>query len=155
MRINSQRMRFTPTATELGQLNTMLKKGTHGALPRRTRQMRSALLIACLLSYFVSSAVAQQSPSNEMRLLPENPTVAQEPSQTAPSNVPVGTAVAPAVPVTGVAAFSPAGAAIAPAKQHRVRTILISVGIVLGTAAAVGTVVALANASPSRPQGAR
>jgi len=63
--------------------------------------------------------------------------------------------VAPVVPVTGVMAFSPAGAAIAPAKQHRTRTILISLGIVLGTAAAVGTVVALADASPSRPSGAR
>jgi uncharacterized membrane-anchored protein len=117
------------------------------------RKMKSMLLIICMLFWFVSSASAQQASSNET--LPENPAMAQEPNPTTPSNVPVGTAVAPVVPVTGVMAFSPAGAAIAPAKQHRTRTILISLGIVLGTAAAVGTVVALADASPSRPSGAR
>jgi hypothetical protein len=51
----------------------------------------------------------------------------------------------------GVAASRPAGAAIAPAKQKRARTLLIKVGIVVGVAVAVGTVVALSNASPSRP----
>jgi len=155
MCITSQRMRFIPVATELRRLKSMGEKLTNGALHKKPMKIKSALLIVCLLAYFVSSAVAQQSGSNEAQLLPENPAVAQEPRPAAPSNVPVGTAVAPAVPVTGITAFSPAGAAIAPAKQHRVRTILISVGIVLGTAAAVGTVVALANASPSRPPGAR
>jgi hypothetical protein len=64
---------------------------------------------------------------------------------------PVGTAAAPAEPVTGIAAARPAGAAIAPAKQRRARTILIRVSIVVGAAVAVGTVVALSHASPSRP----
>ena len=64
---------------------------------------------------------------------------------------PVGTAAAPAEPVTGVAAARPAGAAIAPAKQRRARAILIRVSIVIGAAIAVGTVVALSRASPSRP----
>lgn len=122
---------------------------------RAQHKINAAFLIVCMLWCFASSAMGQQAASSEAQILPENPAVAQEPSQSTPSGVPVGTAVAPGVPVTGVAAFSPAGAAIAPAKQHRTRTILISVGIVLGTAAAVGTVVALANASPSRPSGAR
>jgi hypothetical protein len=64
---------------------------------------------------------------------------------------PVGTAAAPAEPVTGVAASRPVGAAIAPAKQRRARAILIRISIVVGAAVAVGTVVALTRASPSRP----
>jgi len=68
---------------------------------------------------------------------------------------PVGTAAAGSVEATGVAASKPAGAAIAPAKQRRTRAILIKVGALVGASVAVGTVVALSNASPSRPPGAR
>lgn len=64
---------------------------------------------------------------------------------------PVGTAAAPYEKTTGVAASRPAGAVIAPAKQRRVRSILIRVGVVVGAAVAVGTVVALSRASPSQP----
>lgn len=64
---------------------------------------------------------------------------------------PVGTAVAPAPRTTGVAGSRPAGAAIAPAKQRRVRIFLIKVGVVVGAGVAVGTVLALSHASPSRP----
>lgn len=67
---------------------------------------------------------------------------------------PTGTAVAPAPPVSGVTAAQPAGVAIAPAKQHRVRTIILRTGAILGAAAAVGTVVALTEATPSKPPGA-
>jgi len=66
---------------------------------------------------------------------------------------PVGTAVAPPPPATGIAASEPAGAAIAPAKQRRVRTLLIRVGALVGAGVAIGTVVALSSASPSRPPG--
>ena len=68
---------------------------------------------------------------------------------------PVGTAAAESVETTGVAASKPAGAAIAPAKQRRTRALLIKVSAIVGASVAVGTVVALANASPSRPPGAR
>lgn len=68
-----------------------------------------------------------------------------------PANTPVGTAVAPYEPTSGVTGSRPAGAVIAPAKQRRVRTILIKIGLVVGAAAAVGTVVALSHASPSQP----
>ena len=50
---------------------------------------------------------------------------------------PVGTAAAEAPKVSGITAAEPAGAAIAPAKQHRVRTIVIKVGAILGAGAAV------------------
>lgn len=67
---------------------------------------------------------------------------------------PVGTAAAEAPKVSGMTAAQPAGAAIAPAKQHRVRTIVLRVGAILGAGAAVGTVVALSAATPSKPPGA-
>lgn len=67
---------------------------------------------------------------------------------------PLGTAAAPAPPVSGVTAAQPAGVAIAPAKQHRVRTIILRTGAIVGAAAAIGTVVALTEATPSKPPGA-
>lgn len=67
---------------------------------------------------------------------------------------PVGTAAAEGPKVSGITAAEPAGAAIAPAKQHRVRTIVIRVGAILGASAAIGTVVALSAATPSKPPGA-
>jgi hypothetical protein len=70
----------------------------------------------------------------------------QEPTQ------PVGTAAAPYERTMGIAASRPAGAAIAPAKQRRVRTILISVGVIVAAGVAVGSVAGLSHASPSHPQ---
>jgi hypothetical protein len=67
---------------------------------------------------------------------------------------PVGTAAAEAPKVSGITAAQPAGAAIAPAKQRRVRTIVLKVGAILGAGAAIGTVVALSAATPSKPPGA-
>ena len=65
---------------------------------------------------------------------------------------PVGTAASESVKATGVAASQPAGAAIAPAKQRRTRSILIKVGVLVGAGVAIGTVVGLSAASPSRPR---
>lgn len=109
----------------------------------------------------------QQRSASDMvslRELPENPTPAtgQAPAQSQPANPqssqtqdngrkPVGTAAAPYEPTVGIAASRPAGAAIAPAKQRRVRTILISLGIIAGAGIAVGSVAALSHGSPSRP----
>lgn len=64
---------------------------------------------------------------------------------------PVGTAVAPYEKGVGIAASRPAGAVIAPAKQRRTRAFFIKVGLLVGAAAAVGSVVALSSASPSQP----
>jgi septal ring-binding cell division protein DamX len=64
---------------------------------------------------------------------------------------PVGTAAAPYEKTMGIAASRPAGAAIAPAKQRRVRTILISVGVIVGAGVAIGAVAGLSRASASRP----
>jgi hypothetical protein len=75
-----------------------------------------------------------------------------EPNSQQTQDKPVGTAAAPYEKTTGVAASRPAGAVIAPAKQRRARSILIRVGVVVGAAVAIGTVVALAHGSPSRPK---
>ncbi len=69
-----------------------------------------------------------------------------------PHNKPVGTAAAPAETTMGVTASRPAGAVIAPAKQRRVKAILIRVGLIVGAAVALGTVLVLTHATPSRPQ---
>lgn len=68
---------------------------------------------------------------------------------------PVGTAAAEAPKVSGITAAQPAGAAIAPAKQRRIRTIVLKVGAIVGAGAAIGAVVALSAATPSKPPGAR
>jgi hypothetical protein len=67
---------------------------------------------------------------------------------------PVGTAAAEVPPPSGVAVSNSAGAAIAPAKQKRTRTLVIGFAAILGAGAAIGAVAALSNASPSRPPGA-
>ena len=64
---------------------------------------------------------------------------------------PLGTAAAPYSKPSGVTGSRPAGVAIAPAKQRRVRAIFISVGVVAAAAIAIGTVAALSHGSPGRP----
>jgi len=71
-----------------------------------------------------------------------------------PPQRPVGTAAAETSNAGGVAASQPAGVAIAPAKQRRARTIVLRVGALVGAGVAVGTVVALTQATSSKPPGA-
>ena len=89
---------------------------------------------------------ADSTPSAPM---PQSSTPTQTP---AIPQQPVGTAAAPYEKPTGVAGSRPAGAVIAPAKQRRVRAIVIKVGIVLAAGAAVGAVIGLSKASHSQPQ---
>lgn len=85
------------------------------------------------------------SPENQANNPPQEPTKLQRP---------VGTAAAEAPKVSGITAAQPAGIAIAPGKQHRVRTIVLKVGAIIGAGAALGTVIALTAATPSKPPGA-
>jgi hypothetical protein len=78
----------------------------------------------------------------------------QTPDSPATPQRPVGTAAAEAPYVSGVAASQPAGVAIAPAKQRRLRTILIRTGAIIGAGVAIGTVVALSEGTSSKPPGA-
>jgi len=94
----------------------------------------------------------QQTPSQQpaVQREPTQPTGSQQKNQ---QGEPVGTAAAERVRTTGVAASKPAGTAIAPAKQRRTRAIFIKVAILAGAGAAIGTSLALAKASPSKPPG--
>jgi hypothetical protein len=88
-----------------------------------------------------------QAQSNE---LPNSPGTVR-PQQPAATERPVGTAAAEIGNASGIVASKPAGVAIAPAKQHQSRSLLIKLGAVIGAGVAIGTVMALSNASPSRP----
>ena len=90
------------------------------------------------------------TPSSSNESLPQAP----EPQPLNTPQKPVGTAAAETPNASGIAASQPAGVAIAPAKQRRVRTIVLRVGALVGAGVAVGTVVALTRATPSKPPGA-
>lgn len=87
---------------------------------------------------------------------PQAPPVpmANAPTPQKPPSEPVGTATAERAPTAGGAASKPAGAAIAPAKQRQVRSLLIKLGAVAGAGVALGTVAALSKGTPSMPSGA-
>jgi hypothetical protein len=63
----------------------------------------------------------------------------------------LGTAVAPAPPVLPLAAAEPTGIAIAPARQRRVRKIVLKVGALVGAGAALSTVLILTETTASKP----
>ena len=92
---------------------------------------------------------AQQS----LRMKTDEPADNQDAVRSTPQQ-PQGAAAARVQPSTGTAASKPAGAAIAPAKQRRVRTFLIRYGALAGAGVALATVFALSSASPSKPPGA-
>ena len=76
--------------------------------------------------------------------------IAQSSTQQTTTPQPVGTAAAPYLKPEGVSASRPAGAAIAPAKQRRIRTFAIRIALLVGAGVAIGTVAALSLGSPSR-----
>ena len=92
-----------------------------------------------------------QEPAPHQASDPQN---TQQPAQDQKPQRPAGTAAAEAPKVTGITAAEPAGVAIAPAKQRRVRTIVLKVGAIIGAGAAIGTVVALSAGTSSKPPGA-
>ncbi|WP_263418577.1 hypothetical protein [Terriglobus albidus] len=83
---------------------------------------------------------------NSSQALPQQPS---QPQEKAPP--PRGTAAAPDTRVDGVPAATPSGAAIAPAKQKRVRRFSIRTALVVGTVIAVGTVAGLSLATSAKP----
>jgi hypothetical protein len=132
----------------------------------RQRCTTAAFLLAAMTAAWAqeSAPVAQQLPDNPSAVQSQaapaqaqanNPSSApsQTQAQRSQTREPVGTAAAEAPVTTGVAGSEPAGAAIAPAKQRRVRMLVIKVAAVVGAGAAIGAVAALASASPSRPPG--
>ena len=106
-----------------------------------------------------SNSAAGQTPNQDQNSTQnqnptdQNKTNAQQPQQQ-PAE-PAGTAAAQIGKLKGGPASKPAGAAIAPAKQRRVRSFLIKFGALAAAGAAAGTVYALSRSSPTRPPGAR
>ena len=125
---------------------------TASAQPRQAQPQNSA-----------NTTGAPTADANKPAGIPDNPNsgqIADSSQQTSASqqgqpqtstSKALGTAAAPYEKSTGVPASRPAGAVIAPAKQRRTRSFLIKVGVIVGAAVAIGTVVALSKASPNRP----
>ena len=108
-------------------------------------------------SKLVNTLAQQWSGSSSPQPTQSQSSASQSSSAGAPQQAPqkpVGTAVAEAPSASGMAASQPAGVAIAPAKQRRVRTIVLRMGAIVGASVAVGSVVALTAATPSKPPGA-
>src|SRR5262249_31928894 len=103
-------------------------------------------------TYPAASGTLQEEPlvntAPQQSNLPQGPQPKQQPGE------PVGAAAAESVPTAGGAAAKPAGVAIAPAKQHQTRSLLIKVGAALAAGAALGTVYALSRGTSSTPPGA-
>jgi Herpesviridae large tegument protein deneddylase len=104
-------------------------------------------------TYPDASGAQQQQPGAattpaQATTVPEAPQPKKQPSE------PVGAAAAESVPTAGGAAAKPAGVAIAPAKQHQTRSLLIKIGAVAAAGAALGAVFALSHSTPSTPPGA-
>ena len=99
-----------------------------------------------------ATSQSQSQPAQQTQPQQQNqqPQPTQQPS-TPQSQQPVGTAAAPYEKPTGVPGSRPAGAAIAPAKQRRVRAIVISLGLILAGAGAIGAVAGMSKASHSQP----
>jgi len=98
------------------------------------------------------------APTASASSLPDSPGAAAPQAQQTPpassdqqNTAPVGTAAAPYLKPDGTPAASPTGAAIAPAKQKRKHSYAVRVGLLVGGAIAIGTVVGLSEASSSRP----
>jgi hypothetical protein len=94
----------------------------------------------------------QQQP-NTSAGAPQAPQPKQQP-KTLQQTEPQGAATAERVPTAGGTAAKPAGVAIAPAKQHRTRSLLIKFGALAAAGVAAGTIYALSRGTPSTPPGA-
>jgi hypothetical protein len=109
-----------------------------------------------------SAWLKSQSAAPQADNTPSSSSASQQQSNSAPNaqpqeqkaEQPVGTAAAEGPAVRGITAAQPAGVAIAPGKQRRVRTIVIRVGAIVGGAAALGAVIALTAGTSSKPPGA-
>jgi hypothetical protein len=100
-----------------------------------------------ITSYPDASGVDQQNQPAQTGSLPAAPLPKTQPTE------PQGAATAEKVSTSGGAAAKPAGVAIAPAKQHRTRSLLIKVGALAAAGVAAGTVYALSRGTPSVPPG--
>jgi nucleoid-associated protein YgaU len=134
----------------------------------RSRRYAECFSIAVLAGAFLISSELpllasppQSTASNtdgqkDAGALPETPQPqsAQTPQGQQPAPAPSGAAGAKAATVKGGPVAQPAGAAVAPARQHGHRSLLIKLGLLAAGGIAIGSAVALSESSPSRPPGA-
>jgi hypothetical protein len=128
--------------------------------------LTTAFLVAGEMPLLASPLQSNQSTSQKLDdSLPDAPqiqlaqnqpaqTQTEQPQSQQPTSVPAGAAGAQAANAKGAPVAQPAGAAVAPVRQHGHRSLLIKVGLVAAGAVAIGAVVALSKSSPSRPPGA-
>ncbi len=104
-----------------------------------------------------------QPPLKPAESLPQAPSATQQQSTQQPASnaagqvpqqAPAGAAAAEAGVTAGGAASRPAGSAIAPAKQHQTRSLLLKIGAIGGAAVALGAIIGLSRATGSKPPGA-
>jgi hypothetical protein len=127
--------------------------GTKNAPPgsmMQTSGYSSSLLLAQADHQSPLPAPGQAAPADQETTQPGQQGAPANHQPNAPQQ-PVGTAAAPYVRPEGIPASRPAGAAIAPAKQRRVRIYAIRIALLVGAAVAIGTVVAASEGSPARP----
>ena len=111
--------------------------------------------LAPVTTYPDAAGAQQEQPSpdaNSGQTSPAQSTLPEGPQPKKPAE-PVGAATAESVPTAGGAAAKPAGVAIAPAKQHQTRSLLIKIGAVVAAGAALGTIYALSHGTSSTPPG--
>jgi hypothetical protein len=107
---------------------------------------RSAVVLAGSQNATPQSAVEQPTSSQWPQLSTQTDGEEAQGLQRA-----LGTAVARSPALLPIAAAEPTGMAIAPAKQRRVRKIVLKVGALMGATAALGTVLILTEATASKP----
>lgn len=93
----------------------------------------------------------QPAPAISIASIEQSQAPAQSPQAPMPAPTPLGAAAAPDTRIEGVAASTASGAAIAPAKQRRVRKFSIRTALIVGAVVAVGVVAGASLASPSHP----
>ena len=119
------------------------------AMPAQTQEVPKDQQFTGDQQYTTPAATQQLTPL-KAREPATAPATATQP--TTPLPTPVGTAVAPVINAKGTAGSRVAGAAVAPAKQRRIRTFAIRAALVAGAAVAIGVVVGASKASPARAQ---
>lgn len=105
-------------------------------------------------TYSDPSAGAQQNaPAAASGQQPDAPQPKTQQPNASQQSEPQGAATAEKVNTAGGAAAKPAGVAIAPAKQHQARSLIIKIGAFVAAGAAAGTVYALSRGTSSTPPG--
>ena len=118
----------------------------------QTQQPNSGVTVDPAKGPLTPPAATEQPAEQPATNPPEGPTPQTQtvqPSQQ--EREPLGAATAGSVRTEGGGASRPAGTAIAPAKQHQVRSFLIKFGAIAAAGVAIGTVYALSKGTPSVP----